>query len=298
MRFSTGFIVGLLAACSAPAADGDANAAKATSVRELPVEHRAVLEAYSSGGVRWESERERVLADPKLARFLIENLTLELVRAHRGLSGTEPERAQAAYDRARDELVRCDALAAPTLAAFLDVADPVSASVVIVVLEEIGRAAVEPTAAVLESKSEHARRRAAEVLAHQPHAGAQAEARVRQRMIDAFEREPEWTTRTALARALAARGSRDGDVVPWRNALHKGLLDVDPAVVEASADGIAGLGDERSIPILIDVLERHVAAGDVRRTQALQRALVGLSHEPEKPSIAAWRAWWEQRARR
>ena len=57
MRFSTGFIVGLLAACSAPAADGDANAAKATSVRELQVEHRAVLEAYSSGGVRWESER-------------------------------------------------------------------------------------------------------------------------------------------------------------------------------------------------------------------------------------------------
>lgn len=289
------FVVTCLAACSTSAAKEPKPTGRVVALAELPPEYSGLLASYARGGPEWERAREEALRDPKLTSFLIENLTLELVQAHRAMGGEEFERAQRAYLRAKSELVALGARSVPTLVALLEVADPVSAAVASRTLEELGRESVEPAAGLLAAPKPETRRRAAELLARLPHAGSTVEPRVRAQMIERFEGEPDWAARTELARALGARGSRDSDVVPWRNALQAGLLDPDPLVAEASAEGLIALGDERAVPVLIDVLERSSKSGDLARFRASQRALVALTRQSEKTSIAEWRRWWAAR---
>lgn len=282
-----------LAACASSSGANKSNA-KTVAAKDLPADHARVLSAYSRGGAEWEAEREHVLTDPRLTTFVIENLTLELVKAQRALGGDDVEfrRAKNAWDRAFEELSRFGALAVPTLVAFLDVSDGVGASAVSEVLIEIGRPAVEGTSQLLTANDAESRRRAAAVLQDQPHGGSTVEPLVRKRLIECMAVETDWTVRTALARTIGARGSRDSDVVPWRNALQAGLLDEDPLVLEASAKGLVEIGDPRAVPVLIDVLERSERNGDFGRIQVVQDTLVRLSRQPAKNSVAEWRKWW------
>ena len=289
----------LVCACSTPS-DGtrgvssEREAVRGVSASELAPEKADLLRAYARGGEQWPGERARALANPALAKFLVDNLVLELVRAQRALGGADQGRALRAYRRALEELVSMPELSKPVLVTLLEVADPVGATVAGVALEEIGRPAVEPVSELLLRPDVEPRRRAADLLGRLPHGGSQ-EARVRRLMVERFGEEPDWLTRTALARAIGLRGSRDSDVIPWRQALQAGLLDEDPAVAQAATEGLIALGDERAIPALIDVLERSARSGDYTRFQGVQRALLALSRAREQPSVEAWRAWWAKR---
>lgn len=289
----------LACACTTPAdksasSNQERDAARGVRANELAPAKAELLKAYARGGPEWTSARERALADPALAKFLIDNLVLELVRAHRALGGADQSRALRAYRRALEELVAMPELSTPVLVTLLEVADPVGSTVAGVALEEIGRPAVEPVSALLLRSEVEARRRSADLLGRLPHAGSH-EARVRALMVERFGEEPDWLARTALARAIGLRGSRDSDVIPWRQALQAGLLDEDPAVAQAATEGLIALGDERAIPVLIDVLDRSARSGDYTRFQGAQRALVALSRAGEQPSVEAWRAWWAKR---
>lgn len=282
------------AADKSASSNQERDAARGVRANELAPAKAELLKAYARGGPEWTSARERALADPALAKFLIDNLVLELVRAHRALGGADQSRALRAYRRALEELVAMPELSTPVLVTLLEVADPVGSTVAGVALEEIGRPAVEPVSALLLRSEVEARRRSADLLGRLPHAGSH-EARVRALMVERFGEEPDWLARTALARAIGLRGSRDSDVIPWRQALQAGLLDEDPAVAQAATEGLIALGDERAIPVLIDVLDRSARSGDYTRFQGAQRALVALSRAGEQPSVAAWRAWWAKR---
>lgn len=265
-------------------------------VEQLPQSHRDLLRAYGAGGEAWESARTQALADPALTRFLVENLFLELVRAHRSLGGDDGERAQRARDRARTELARLGAPAAPTLAAALEVADDVAAELAAQTLGAIGRPALPALLEVLTAPEANARQRAALALARMPH-GAREEPRVREALVGASA-DKEWFVRAQVARALGARGVRDVETTPWRVALEKLLADPDEAVVEAAAGALIELADPLAIRALIEALGGATDEAQLRKFRALQGALERLSGAGPQPSLAAWQAWWrENRAR-
>ncbi len=280
---------------SSPNSRGGA-AGRVVEVDQLPQTHRDLLRAYGAGGEEWERARTPALEDPALTRFLVENLFLELVRAHRSLGGRDGDRALRARDRARAELARIGAPAAPTLAAALEVADEVSAELAAQTLGAIGRPALPALIEALAAQQPNARQRAALALARMPH-GAREEPRVREALIRASA-DKEWFVRAQVARALGSRGVRDTETAPWRAALEKLLVDGDEAVVEAAASGLVELADPQAIPALISALERATDEAELRRFRALQGALQRLGGVGPKPTIAAWHAWWrENRAR-
>ena len=106
-----------LTLCGACAGERGESAAApvAVPVSELPARHREVLAAYGAGGELWERTREEVRGDPVLGPFVIENLVLEMVRAHDALGSSDGARARAALDRSRAELARLAPQSVPTL---------------------------------------------------------------------------------------------------------------------------------------------------------------------------------------
>ncbi|MBI4512096.1 MAG: hypothetical protein HY698_20860 [Deltaproteobacteria bacterium] len=80
----------------------------------------------------------------------------------------------------------------------------------------------------------------------------------------------------------------DAALEPVRRALH-----ADPAKTRAAAHALGQLRDVRSIPDLIDVLERdHTTAEEARR------GLVQLSKQDFGTRAKKWRAWWEKNRHR
>lgn len=287
-----------LAACSSTAKKPATDATgRVVGVKELPPENSELLRAYARGGADWETARAAALAKPELARFLVDNLTLEMMRAYRAFGGVDHDRAQRAFLRAKAELVALPEQSTPVLVALLEVADPVAADVASAALEEIGRPAIAPTLSLVDHSDVDVRQRAALLLGKLPHGGSQLEPRVREALVKRLAKEPDWLARGSLARTIGWRGSLDTVATPWREALERALRDPDPAVLSAAAEGLVVLADERAVPALIDALERSSRSGDLARFRAAQGALVRLSGQSEKPSVAAWREWWAARAR-
>ena len=293
MRRHLGFTCFLALACSAPNSTAPRpNSGRVVEVRALPKSHAEVLSLYAKGGREWESARAGILADPNLARFLVENLAVEMVKAHRALGSGDAERARRALDRAQHELVRAGDCAVATLAGFVEVADPVSSTLAVSVLARIGRASVAPIAVLLDSAELETRRRAAAALAELPHAGVTSEPALRARLIELARTDEDWMLRAQCTTTLGARGARDTDVRPWRVALEGRLLDSDAAVAEAAATAGKVLGAARARSALLRSLEAATQAGDMRRFRAVESAVVKLSGEAPKPNLAAWRDWW------
>ncbi|MBK7643627.1 MAG: HEAT repeat domain-containing protein [Planctomycetes bacterium] len=285
------FLILGVAACAAPR--GPADSGRVVREDELPAREREVWESYHAGGPAWELERERVLADPGLARFLVDNLVREMVQSYdHSRLASSGERA-GPFERACDELVRCAGASTPVLAEMLALRDGIVSFLAADLLARIGASALEPVRAKLGSGQAEVRRRAAELLGRLPNAGA-AEGRVEEGLGALAERDPAWIVRAQAAQALGARGAQHAHKGYAAGVLARCLADPDPAVVESATKGLRALAEPRAIPILIDALERSSSSGNVSALHAAQDALRALSGEQADRSPAEWRRWWTE----
>ena len=276
----------LLAACAGPEPEPEG---AMVPVAELPDAYRAALAAYGRGGDDWELEREAVLADPKLARFVVDNLIIELVRAHELTGSLDGKRALAALTRARAELVRLQDHSTPVLIELFEVSDGIVATLAGETLVEIGRPATVQATDLLFSDSQRTQRRAAVLFRSLPHAG-KGEDRVRRGLLALSESE-DWFVRAEAALSLGERGGRDRQTEEVRIRLGQMLFDEDPAVAEYAARGLGALDDPEGVLALIAGLRRAVGEGEVRLMEACQASLERLTGVSEG-DIAGWERRW------
>ncbi len=277
------------AACTTPSKEPQR--ASSVPAGELPASHRELLAAYGAGRATWEQERELLLADPALERFLVENLVIEMMRAFAASTGPDAERARSAFDRAQAELVRLPDASVPVLAGLLEIADEVTSVLAMQTLERIGRPALPAALQSCASPTPTARRRAAHLLGRLPPATAGEDA-AGQALALLLARDPEWIVRAEAALSLGARAARDRATEPARKALEAGLEDPDPAVCRSSARALIDLGDPLAVPALIRSLEVAAREGEPRMVQACQAALRGLTGETRPLDFDGWRNWW------
>ncbi|HKJ24191.1 MAG TPA: HEAT repeat domain-containing protein [Myxococcota bacterium] len=288
LRLPLALALTVLGACA-----GARPAGEVVAVGDLPAAHREVLEAYGRGGQAWEAKRAEVLADPELARFLVDNLVVELVRAHEATGGHDAARALAARSRARAELVRLEEVATPVLVELYERSDAVVASLVAETLVDIGRPAAVAAASLLDEPDPGTRRRAAVLFQSLPHAG-RAEERIRAGLLELTE-DPVWFVRAEAGLCLGLRGARDRETAPARKRLGQLLFDADPSVAEYAARGLGALGDPQAVPALIAGLRRARGEGEVRLVQACGAALESLTGA-HSGDLAGWEAWWRDHA--
>lgn len=266
------------------------------SVERLPDRHRAVLAAYGEGGEAWEAMRAEVRGDAALVEFTVQNLALELVRAHDALVGSEAGRARRAHDRARAELVRLAPESLPVLVELLAVGDDVVAAQVGEVLALVDEPdAATRVAGLLGEREERSRRRAARLLGELCNAGG-VEAQVLSRLVAAVRADSAWSVRAEAARALGLRAARGRDTRGVREVLERALLDSDLAVATCAAEGLGALEDPLAVPALAGALERGVDEGHLRLVGAAQGALVRATGERYERDVAGWRRWWQDHA--
>ncbi len=264
---------------------------------ELPAPEREVWERYRAGGAAWEVERERVLADAQLSRFLVDNLLREMIRSYDRSRLSRPGEQAGPFERAGTELVRLAPRSTPVLAEMLALHDGVVAFLAADLLARIGTPALEPVCAKLSDPEAEVRRRAAELLGRLPHAG-EAEARIEERLGTCVEHEKVWIVRAQAAEALGARGARHTHKGYAAGVLARCLGDADPAVAESAAKALRVLAEPRAIPILIDALERNAGRGDLAALRATQAALRELSGQQRDRTPEEWRAWWREAGER
>ncbi|MDP6538466.1 MAG: HEAT repeat domain-containing protein [Planctomycetota bacterium] len=284
-------VVGLGAGvgCATTPRDGG----RVVGVEELPELQRSVWEDWAAGGEAWERRREAALGDPRLTRFLGDNLFRVMVGAY--AQGALARRGQlpGPFERARRDLVAMGPAVAPFLVEMVVVADSVVSFLAGDVLARMDDPEVAvATAARLGAQDREERRRAAELLGRLPHARAR-EDEANEPLRGALAGDPEWSVRAECARALGARAARGRDREGARLALEAALFDPDPAVGEAACAGLVELGDPRAVPALIDQLEAlardATGLGPLRATHAALRGLTG-AEVPLDPR--SWRAWW------
>jgi len=281
-------LLSLAVACAGPEPVGTG---EVVPVETLPDSYRGVLEAYGRGGEEWEAAREEVQADPALARFVVDNLIVEVVRAHEASGGAERVRAQAALTRARAELVRLQEHSTPVLVELFELSDGIVATLTSEIMVEIGRPAAVQGADLLFRESPRTQRRAAVLFGQLPHAG-RAEDRIRGQLLVLTE-SPDWFVRAEAALALGLRGGRDRETEEARIRLGQLLFDEDPAVAEYAARGLGALEDPGGVPALIAGLRRAQEQGEVRLAEACQRALETLTGQ-RSSSLTGWETIWQQ----
>jgi hypothetical protein len=264
-----------------------------TTVAELPADQRALLVAYGQDGPEWARLRVELKADPERARWLCENLVLELFRAYDVAHLSRIGERRGPFERARDELCFFWEEAVPLLVELLGGRDGVMPVVASDVLRRIGEPALGPVAEALEHEDPRARRSAAELLGDLPH-GGQGEEDVERRLGRLAAEDPEWLVRAQAARSLGRRGALHTSPDVARALLQPVLADADPAVAREAAQALAGLGDPAAVPALLNYLERSVRAGDPRSEQTAQEALQELTGDEGTRDPRAWRDFWRE----
>jgi len=285
----------VLCACSAP--HSGSQDGRIVRADELPKNERAAWELYHAGGAPWELERERVLADPNLARFVVDNLVREMVknydRSHLAHTGEQ----QGPFERACDELVLFAKDSTPVLAEMLGLRDGIVSFLASDLLVRIGARANEPVRNKLDDPAPEVRRRAAELLGRLPNAG-EGEVALEEHLGRLAQNDKAWIVRAQAAQALGSRGARHTHKGYAAGVLARCLTDTDPAVSESAAKGLLTLAEPRAIPFLIDALERNSARGDLSALRTTQEALHGLSGEKQDRSPEEWRRWWSETGER
>jgi hypothetical protein len=282
------FLPLLLAACAGP----HAPAGKLRPVGQLPEDYRDTWVAWVDQDPAWPEIRARALEDPRMTRFLVDNLARIMLRAYRGgaIAGAhEPEVGP--FERSRAELARIGAPAVPTLAELMAIGDGSAALLCGDLLVEIGSPALGYAPQLLERDSALERERAAALLGRLPHA-MDDEGGLLEALALRLEEDPEWTVRKASAEALGYRGSRHVEVETTRKVLSRALTDAEPEVARAAAFALARLADPAGIPSLLNYLERCDRSADLLSYEAGQRALRALSGATEAWTPRQWRDWW------
>jgi len=282
-------------ACSGPSAKPTEG--RVVRAEELPAREREVWELYHAGGAKWELERERVLADPALTRFLVDNLVREMVKSYDRSHLAQAGEKQGPFERASAELVACAPHSTPVLAEMLALRDGVLAFLAADLLVRIGTPALEAVQAKLAHAEPEVRRRAAELLGRLPHAG-EAEGRIEESLGARAEKDEAWIVRAQAAQALGARGAQHTHKGYAAGVLARCLCDADPSVSESAANGLRTLAEPRAIPILIDALERNAARGNLAALRSTQAALRELSGQKLDLSAEDWRRWWREEGER
>lgn len=260
---------------------------------DLPDRHKQILAAWQKGGAAWDLERDAVRADPELARFVVDNLVIEMVQAFDRSRLARVSQQQGPFERAQNELVFLAAESTPVLLQFLTLKDGVVAFLATDTLTRIGVPAIEPALKLLEDPVPDTRRRAAELLGKLPNAGG-GEAKVLEALGARLERDGEWIVRAQSAQALGQRGAPHPHKGYAMGALGRALNDADESVAAAAAEALGVLGEGRAIPKLVDALAAASAAGKPLVADALQEALGRLSRDRTRRDVNQWRAWWRE----
>jgi len=290
-RFVAYFAVIALAACASSTdrkpSSGDAGV---VPLEALPVDYRTAWEAWQKGDSAFELERARVERDPALARFVVDNLVREMVRAYERNAFARPGGEPGRFERAQADLVALAGTSAPVLAELLRAKDGIVSFLAADRLLAIGAPAVAYVVPLLGDERAETRRRVAELLGQLPHAGS-TEIAVQEALAARVERDPEWTVRAESARALGSRGARHDHTGFAMGVLLRACRDADRTVATSAAEGLARLGEARAIPRMADLLEYAAGKGEPAVVAALERALSTLAGDTVRRSPTAWRAF-------
>jgi HEAT repeat protein len=210
-------------------------------------------------------------------------------------SGTKSE--PSTLQRARMELVALGPLSANALSEVLVLGAGLGPVAVEELLIQIGGPAVEPLLIQLaRDDTPTARRRASrtlgEIAFQRIPAGMTTEA-VRAALSERLQKDKDWIVRSQCALALASWGrSTPQDMSSSAGQLVRGLVDPDDQVRRDVIQALGRLGDPRTLPALINHLERSINAGELGEIVTTQKALGVLSGEAKKRTPEQWRAWW------
>lgn len=277
----------ILTACAAPGPS-----ANLRPVGELPREYRDTWVAWVERDPGWPQIRARVLGDPQLTSFLVDNLARTMLRAYRGgaISGVH-DPGVGPFERARAELTRLGAASVPTLAELMAIGDGTASLLCADVLEQIGAPGLDYVPRLLQRESALERARGAELLGRLPHSG-EGEADLLRALGTLLLEDPDWAVRKASALALGQRGGQHVEVGPTRQTLSRALTDGDGDVSRAAVLALARLGDPLAVPALLNHLERAQRSADLVSYEAGQRALRALTGTNGAKTPREWRDWW------
>jgi HEAT repeat protein len=282
----------LVAGCGSTGRKSDPNA-NVVKEKDLPARHRAVLEAWKKGGAAWEIEREEVRKDPELARFVVDNLVLDMVQAFDRSRLAPTGHAPGPFERAQAELIELHDHSTELLAGFVGVRDGVVAFLAADTLEKIGAEANEPVAKLLDDPADETRRRAAELLGKLP-PQSKGEPQVLEALGKLVEHDKSWIVRAQSARALGSRGARQTAKGYAAGVLNRAMSDEDETVASSAAQALGELNEPRAIPRLIDAMEASSAHGRPALVKTIQTSLSKLAGDTKPRDVRAWRAWWSQ----
>ncbi|MCB9914255.1 MAG: glycosyltransferase [Planctomycetes bacterium] len=285
-----------LAACGAP---GDArahDAAPLTAEAELPPDYRDAWRAWYDDAPEWGTWRERALADPHLAAFLVDNLLRVMVKFYDHAALTQAKDLPGYFERAQRELLYLRDASGPVLVELVRVGDGVVSVLAGDLLVRMDDARwTLATLALTEDAAPEVRRRALELCARLPHAHGD-EPRVLARLEPLALADPEWHVRAQAVRALGARALAGSDLVVVRRVLSRALADDDRAVALEAARQLAASVDLGAVPALLNQLERRERAAEPELTvvRGLDEALARVTGVQGLHGARAWRAWWRE----
>jgi HEAT repeats len=281
-------------ACAAPeeAPQGD----QLTAETELPEEYRECWRAWYDNAPDWPTWRARVADDPRLARFVVDNLVRVMIKFYDHSAMTRAGDLPGFFERAQRELIWMAKDSGPVMVELVMVGDGVVSFLAGDVLVRIDDPQYSLSVAnKLEDPEGETRRRAAQLLGKLPHA-QKNETRVLDLLEHAALEDSEWFVRAETASAIAARALIGADAERSRRILSRALSDGDRAVVLAACEGLGSTRDLDAVPALLNLLERmeRGESGDLAQMRAAQAALVLITGQRDLQGASAWRGWWRE----
>lgn len=302
-----GVLLALFGAAACASSNSAPEPAPLVKFSDVDAVYADLLLAYGQGGEAWEAARAGAIAtreagDPRQERFLIDNLLLEMVRAYQGGVLETASNRRGPFERAQAELARFGPSAVPLLVEMVASKDGVLAFLGDNTLRLMGPDAAGASLPLLDHDRHGVRLRGAQLLGSLP-TGSDADEAVQVRLETAAHNDSNWMVRAQATRAYASRAAALAPAAPGRERarlhLERALLDGDPAVSKEAIDGLARLGDRRSVVPLLSLwtkLERDHSQDPVQthrdylaRRAAIETALAALTGESRRLGLDEWR---------
>jgi len=300
-------LLGLLVCAGCATSDQAPKAAPLVKFSSVDATYADLLVAYGKGGEAWEEARAGAIAareagDPRQERFLIDNLLLEMVRAYQSGALDTALHREGPFERAQMELARFGPSAVPFLVEMVASKDGVLAFLGDHTLRLMGPDAALPSLPLLDHSRHGVRLRGAELLGALP-TGSEGDEEIQRRLETTAGSDANWMVRAQATRAYARRAAAFEPTSPERERarlhLERALDDGDPAVSKEAIDGLARLGDRRSVVALLGLwarLERDHSQDPVQshrdylaRRAAIEAALAAITGESRRQPLDEWR---------